>query len=154
MSANGVRVVIKLAPLLHCLAVFLMEATTVRYFLSLAPCEMPKEKGKIWKKPQSWKELSWENRIRLLYLRLVHCLTTVLVPWVQRDWDFESRKDITDAEKNFYLERWKQVRREYLAQTCLFCLENLLMLGPLLNTCLTVIHVYSTIPILPEWRGV
>ena len=84
LSANGVRVVIKLAPLMHCLAVFLMEATTVRYFLSLAPCEMPKEKGKIWKKPQSWKELSWENRIRLLYLRLVHCLTTVLVPWVQR----------------------------------------------------------------------
>ena len=48
---------------------------------------------------------------------------------------------------------WLQVRREYLAQTCLFCLENLLMLWPLLNTCLTVIHVYSTIPILPEEEG-
>ena len=51
------------------------------------------------------------------------------------------------------IDMWLQVRREYLAQTCLFCLENLLMLGPLLNTCLTVIHVYSTIPILPEEEG-
>ena len=34
------------------------------------------------------------------------------------------------------IDMWLQVRREYLAQTCLFCLENLLMLGPLLNTCL------------------
>ena len=43
-----------------------------------------------------------------------------------------------------------QVRREYLGQTVIFCLENLLMLVPLIHTCSTVIYVYSTIPVLPE----
>ena len=45
-----------------------------------------------------------------------------------------------------------QVRREYLGQTCIFCFENLLMLGPLIHTCTTVIYLYSIIPILPEER--
>ena len=83
---------------------------------------MPRETDKRWSKAQVWSELDWMNRLRLVYLRFTHCLTTGLVPWVQRcdffigidikfrDWDFESREGITGAEKNFYQERWNQVK--------------------------------------------
>ena len=77
-------VVMLTVPFLHCLAVFILSATTVRGFLSLAPYERPREEGKIWTTEKPWIEMTWKNRLRLLYLRLVHCLTTGLVPWVLR----------------------------------------------------------------------
>ena len=76
-------VLMLLAPFLHCFAVFFFSATTVRDYLSLAANEIPKEYGKREGK-KAWSELGWPNRLRLLYLRLIHCLTTGLVPWVLR----------------------------------------------------------------------
>ena len=117
-------VLMLLAPFLHCIAVFFFSATTVRDYLSLAANEIPKEYGKREGK-KAWSELGWPNRLRLLYLRLIHCLTTGLVPWVLRleakhliysilhilfrDWDVE-RRTFKYAEKNFYLARWNQVK--------------------------------------------
>lgn len=148
VDANLIGMFALLAPVVHCLAIFLLSATTVEDFFSLAACEI-QENRTTWGKKIVWSDLKWQSRFRLLYLRLIHCLTTGLVPWVLRDWDVEASNN-TDPEKNFYLERWHQVRREYLGQTIIFCFENLLMLAPLIHTCFTVIYVYSTIPILPE----
>ena len=83
-DANSMGLLMLLSPFFHCLAVFVLSAATVRDFLSLAACEIPKEKGKTWRTKRTWRELGWQNRLRLVYLRLIHCLTTGLVPWVLR----------------------------------------------------------------------
>ena len=83
-DANSMGIVMLMGPFLHCTAVFLLSAATVRDFLSLAPSEIPKENGKTWRTKRTWRELGWQNRLRLVYLRLIHCLTTGLVPWVLR----------------------------------------------------------------------
>jgi hypothetical protein len=101
VDANLMGMFLLLAPVLHCLLVFLLSATTVQDFLSLAACEQaPSAKNRKTRGMISWGKLDWRSRVRLLYLRLIHCLTTGLVPWVLREWDVES-KNIMFAEKNF-----------------------------------------------------
>ena len=73
-----------LAPVLHTLLVFLLSAATVEDFLSLSSYEISEEMENRGTMMISWTELGWQSRVRLLNLRLIHCLTTGLVPWVFR----------------------------------------------------------------------
>ena len=83
VDANVMGMFMLLAPVVHCLLVFLLSATTVEDFLSLSGYERSEDmEGQ--KTMTSWRELDWQNRLRLLNLRLIHCLTTALVPWVFR----------------------------------------------------------------------
>ena len=86
VDANLTGMFMLLAPVVHCLLVFLLSATTVEDFLSLPAYEISEDMEDMENPGTmiSWSELNWKSRLRLLNLRLIHCLTTGLVPWVLR----------------------------------------------------------------------
>ena len=78
MSAGSVGTLLMVAPLLHCLLVFFASVLLVPGYLSLGAREMGRSKG------GPWSSLSIREKLRLCYLRSIHCLTTGLVPCVLR----------------------------------------------------------------------
>ena len=78
--------------------VFLLSAWLVPDFLHLSQSERGRLEGRS----------RWRAGLRLVYLRALHCLDTLLVPRVFRDWD-QRQTDNTQPEENFYQREWLQV---------------------------------------------
>merc|ERR1712080_477689 len=68
-----------------------------------------------------------------------------------RDWDEVNYTNISANMKgNIYYRQWLQVKTQYFWLTIVFLVENLLLLFPALHTSLTILHLHSILPSLPE----
>ena len=125
LSRRSAFIILYSFPVLHAIIVFIIKSLMVKGFIN----------------PPSHDHLSLRVTIRHLYRGLLHCLSGLLGPVVWKDWDQE-----TDNFTN----RWNSVKKEYGTELALFCLENILLLFPLLHTCVRILERQSRIP-TAEW---
>jgi len=149
ISPSTAGTLLLLLPVFHCILVFLLSCLLVPGFLQLQDRE--RKVWRIGRQGRSWSSLRTWDRVRLLYNRIIYCLTTLLVPRVFRDWDEVNYTNISANMKgNIYYRQWLQVKTQYFWLTIVFLVENLLLLFPALHTSLTILHLHSILPSLPE----